>query len=158
MNVLSAVEVVSFASKFSRTTGRLTAFLKSSKPGGSAFDTSAVVSGMFAEPLLVSKWLNDHMFIQHPVLRKKLEALIVEKQNLVKAKKYDDCSSDEKDLIIRLNAFHIYEGESHITVTDFMATALHNLKKFGLLDYGVADLATPPKAPHQSCYFVQVLV
>ena len=66
--------------------------------------------------------------------------------------------SDEKDLIIGLNAFHIYEGESHITVTDFMATALHNLKKFGLLDYGVADLATPPKAPHQSCYFVQVLV
>ena len=158
MNVLSAVEVVSFASKSSNTTGRVTAFLKSSKLGGTSFDASAVVSGMFAEPLLVTKWLNDHMFVQHPEFRKKLEALVIEKQNLSKAKPYDDCSSAEKDLIIWLNSFHIYEGETQVTVTDFMATALHNLKKFGLLDYGVADLATPPKAPHQSCYFVQVLV
>ncbi len=158
MNILPTVEVVSFSAKHSKATGRVTGFLKSSKHGNYSFDTTAIVSGMHAEPLLVTNWFNDHLFVKYPNLREKLVAQIEKKQNLERAKKYEDCSQFERDLIIFLSSFHIYEGETDITITGLMRDVLDNLQKLGYLNYVAADISTANKKQINTAYVVQFLV
>lgn len=151
------VEVISFASTHSKKTGRVTARLQASDSGIHSFETYTVVSGMFAEPLLVTQWLNDHVFKLHLEFKNKLVELINKKQSLAQTP-YEELHEEDQNLIVTLNSFHIYEGETKVTVTEFMSTALGNLQKLGFLEFSQVSLASTSKNKLNAGYLVQYVV
>ena len=152
-------EVISFASKFSKATGRVTSLLKAADCSGiDSFDAKAIVSGMFAEPSLVSQWLNAHVFVQRPEFRKKLIGLIERKNELSLVKPYEECSDEERDLIIVLNVFHLYQGDTDITVNEFMGSALNKLQSLDFLEYQRVELATTSKDKLNTAYLVKFCI
>ena len=151
---LCNVEVISMASKNVKNNTRFKCVLKASTLDDSeSFDAEIICGGMPAEPIIASKWLNDHVIIKYPSIRNKLFELVTTAHTLQRTLGWENCNKEQKELLFDFEKYEISDDKKSVYCHSFMDILLALLKKYGLIDFKIAELATVTDRV-EKCYLV----